>query len=229
MPRESGEIFSKFFGSRGFSIEAYFELVMDSRAQSRFIEPNLVDVYQRLYERHWPGVRQRSFRRLSRYRLPAAQQAADDLCQETFHAFYRWMRNFREQQGQLPSEEVCVRVLKTIEINEYRTHLKRPNYAMYELSAGAGEPGSEEESLPSADRSPEEELLWKEYELGIQHCLKKLKSTERAALLLKLVGHSDKEISVLLGETPKKVMFSIVPLGRRKLRKCMGYIHGQRE
>jgi RNA polymerase sigma factor (sigma-70 family) len=204
-------------------------LVMDQRAQTLSVGPDLGDVYQQFYERHRPAVRQRSYRRLSRYRLSAAQQTAEDLCQETFHAVYRWMRNFWEQHGHPPSEEVFVRVLKTIEINEYRTHLKRANYPIHELNAGAGEPTSAEESVASADLSPEEELLWKEYEERIQHCLKKLKSTERSALLLKLVGHSDKEISDLLGETPKKVMFTIVPLGRRKLRKCMmGYIHGQR-
>lgn len=205
-------------------------LVMEQRAQNLSVGPDLGHVYQRFYERHRPGVRQRSYRRLSRYRLSAPQQTAEDLCQETFHGVYRWLRNYWEQHGQPPSEEIFVRVLKTIEINEYRTHLKRANYPIHELSTAAGEIDAAEEAITSAQRSPEEELLWKEYGDRIQHCLKKLKTTERSALLLKLVGHSDKEISQLLGETAKKVMFSIVPLGRRKLRKCMmGYIHGQRE
>lgn len=198
-------------------------------------QTHLSDVYDYYYNRYKRVVYNRTYRRLSRYQIRTLRQEAEDLCQETFQSLYRWMRNYAASHTEFPSDEIFSRVLRTIEINEYRSYLKRlkpittPIAPSGQLGCGAGDDLAEW-ALQSNGRDPEQELLSREYENQLHNCLKKLRSSESAALLCKLIGYSDKEIADLIGETEKKVMFSIIPLGRRKLRKCMeGYINGCRK
>jgi len=196
---------------------------------------HLAATYEGYYQRFQRAVYHRTYRRLSRYQIHAVKEEAEDLCQETFQGAYRWMRNFCAAHGECPPAEIFERALKTIEINEYRTYMKRARYPLARVASANGPAADLDGPLPEPETpcrnpDPERELLWKEYQTRIQHCLQKLRSSESSALLCKVVGYSDREVAELLGESEKKIMYSIIPLGRKKLRKCMeGYRNGYRE
>jgi RNA polymerase sigma factor (sigma-70 family) len=197
-----------------------------------YLQNQIYEVHQKYYETYKNVVYRRTRKRLARYGNGHLKQDAEDLLQETFHSVFRWMKNYFEENDRYPSEEIFERVLKTIEINEYRSYLRRlknpvtvanANGTSYNNQAG----DSGDWIMRSQARNPEQELLWREYESQVGHCLKKLKPREHTALLCKARGDSDKEVAAVIGQDEKKVTHSTIPLARKKLRKCLeGYLHG---
>jgi len=207
-------------------------MTVDMKPPATYPLNQLGEVYETYYHRYRGSVYKRTYMRLLRDQFGSVKPAAEDLCQETFCGVYRWMRNYYETNGDYPPPEIFERVLRVIEVNEYRTYIKHARAANWVVQGPA--PNEELAGLKMAhlqviESTPEQELLWKEYQGKIHHCLKKLRSSESAALLFKLIGYSDREVARLLGEKEKRIMSSIIPLGRKKLRKCMeGYVNGTR-
>lgn len=205
------------------------------------LNDTLYKAHEAFYERYKKLVYYRTRRRLARFQGAARREDVDDLFQETFYGVFRWLRNYLAEHPVAPPADVFERVLRTIEINEYRTYLKRVKYLSLQavpLGPAPGyvdggplprpvEPG-DDSCWPGQRLTPEDTMLWREYETQLQKCLGKLKPHERLALLCKARGDSDREAAAVLGAPEKTVTHSIIPLGRKKLRKCMeGYTHGQ--
>src|SRR6266852_4420362 len=106
----------------------------------------IYEAHAAYYERYKNLVYYRTRRRLSRYNNNLIRQEVDDLFQETFQSVFRWMRNYFEAHKAFPSEDVFARVLATIEVNEYRTYMKRLKYPPYKTASRGGSHGDAEDS-----------------------------------------------------------------------------------
>jgi len=198
----------------------------------------LKDTFKRYYEKYHQAVYRRFLRRLSRYPHAMKREQAEDFLQDTFFGLFRWMQKYWEEHHCLPPAESAERVLYRIEINKYvnyyHKHLKpagdlsrRPanGSRLYPEGAAALEP-----RVPDYQR-PDQRLLQEELLARVTDCIEnQLEPYQRAALLCRAMGYSYKDIAVILGEDEATVAYSILPLARKKLKKCMGdYAYGQRK
>ena len=196
------------------------------------VKPPERDLLHATFEAYYEAYRQpvygRIRRRLARYRGPASQ-AVEDLFQNVFVNAFRWMTHVYNDSHQVPSREHFEKALKKIEATKYadywRRSLKQGRHetGLDDLNGPAG-PGSESGvplDPPALRPGPYEELRVRELKTRLESCLERLRSQESSAILFKVQGHSDSEVSALIGEDVKKVTHSIIPLARKKLRKCM--------
>lgn len=97
-------------------------------------------------------------------------------------------------------------------IDEIRRHRRRQEVAIEDATPV---------DLPAThSSSPEETARAREVGDGIRDCLKRMVSTRRAAVTLKLQGHSVPQAAEILGWTPKKTE-NLVYRGLQDLQDCL--------